>query len=79
MKIFAGLKLKYKKPRALPARAAVSTATNQKFSSTAIKKIVTAAITDTPAANPSNPSIRFSVLVRLTTQINVIGIAHISR
>ena len=41
--------------------------------------LVTVAIVDTPAANPSNPSIKLTVLVIPTTQKIVTGIAKYSK
>ena len=79
MKILAGLKLYRKNPRAEPARAAVNRATTMTSCCSATRKIVMEAITATPAARPSRPSMRLTVLVSPTIQNTVAGAARYSR
>ena len=64
---------------AAPASAAVSTATSRKLCCMATRKMVAAAMADTPAARPSRPSMRFTVLVSPTIQNTVAGTAKYSR
>ena len=57
----------------------VTMATGGMPSSMATRKIVSAAMEDTPAASPSSPSMRLTVFVSPTIQKIVAGIARNSR
>lgn len=55
-------------PKDAPAKAAVKNTTGKSPLCKATKSIVTVAIVDTPAAKPSKPSIKLTVLVIPTIQ-----------
>src|SRR3954454_25249794 len=82
MKIEAGWKLWYRKPKAAPAVIAASTPAPVQLvdpsrhawsSDSAITDRVAAAIVQTPAANPWTPSVKFSIFITATMPTTVIG------
>ncbi|MNV39588.1 hypothetical protein D3C71_1311730 [compost metagenome] len=75
IKILAGWKLKNRKPTMLPSRSRQISATMTFPIKKAIVAIVAIAIPDTPAASPSNPSIRLTAFVTPTIQKIVSGMA----
>ncbi|MNP19343.1 hypothetical protein D3C76_1118650 [compost metagenome] len=75
IKILAGWKLKYRKPKMLPSSNRHSNTTIVFPIMKAITAIVPIAIADTPAASPSKPSIKLMAFVTPTIHKIVKGIA----
>lgn len=71
IKIFAGWKLKNKKPIILPARMSDKEAMSLLPDNKEVIEIVTRTIIEIPADNPSNPSIKLIALVIPTIQNKV--------
>jgi hypothetical protein len=76
MNILAGLKLYGKKPKVDPAIRLANVAIPKCPYNTATTTKDRLDINDTPAASPSNPSIKFNVFVIPTIQKNVRGIPN---
>jgi len=74
IKIFAGLKLKIRKPNVLAKRIDPIITTNGLGIKIAIMEMVINAMEETPAAKPSNPSIKLIAFVIPTIHKIVIGI-----
>jgi len=74
IKTLAGWALNLRNPRQAPVKAPenITMLSNPKFKATKLKKDET--INVTPAANPSRPSVRFTLLVVATTTKIIKGI-----
>ena len=79
MKIFAGLKLYRKNPTVAPASARDIHAKSVWPSCNVIAHTAMHAIKEIPAANPSRPSMRFTIFVKPTIQKIVNGAAQYLR
>ena len=73
MKIFAGWKFQGRKPRQAPQTAAASVAAANRSSDSARMQNVPAEIRHSPAASPSMPSAKLTMLATATMNTTVIG------